>query len=242
MTGTDKDLTNQKASSASDAEAIRHFETAVSDGKHWFIALLESIGLWTSAEETYNDRGYRYLIGEEAFDWLLLSERLCDTADGLLPQEEKNDLLFHASPPLGLSSEEVKQLIGDIKYKQYLNYFYGVTLEGMLQLATKDEVHKERYLPCPGRENNIDNEAFERIYGASKDDLLKSFRLEKGYARLKTITLYELKEFTYWLFKYRLKQCEKAKVASDTKKALDYLKRQWEDKGPFGTLVKTEPG
>jgi len=32
-----------------------------------------------------------------------------------------------------------------------------------------------------------------------------------------------MKEFTYWLFKYRLKHCDKARVASDTKKALDWL-------------------
>jgi hypothetical protein len=35
-----------------------------------------------------------------------------------------------------------------------------------------------------------------------------------------------MKEFTYWRFKYRLDHCEKAKVASDTKKALHWLKSQ----------------
>ena len=40
-----------------------------------------------------------------------------------------------------------------------------------------------------------------------------------------------MKEFTYWLFKYRLKKCEKAKIASDTKKAIEYLQRQWRRKG-----------
>jgi hypothetical protein len=33
----------------------------------------------------------------------------------------------------------------------------------------------------------------------------------------------QLKEFTYWLFKYRLKTSDKAKIASDTKKGLDAL-------------------
>ncbi|GAJ03845.1 unnamed protein product, partial [marine sediment metagenome] len=32
-------------------------------------------------------------------------------------------------------------------------------------------------------------------------------------------------EFTYWLFKYRLNHCDKARVASDTKKGLEQLNR-----------------
>jgi hypothetical protein len=83
----------------------------------------------------------------------------------------------------------------------------------------------------------VDNEAYRRIYGATEAVLLKRFRRERGYPRLKSISLTELKEFTYWLFKYRLKQCEKAKVASDTKKALEYLKEQWASRGLFGVLA-----
>ena len=46
-----------------------------------------------------------------------------------------------------------------------------------------------------------------------------------------------MKEFTYWLFKYRLKRCEKARIASDTKKALDYLKKQWRQKSVSQALA-----
>ena len=67
------------------------------------------------------------------------------------------------------------------------------------------------------------NEVYRRIYGSTKTILLKRFRREKHYPQLKSIGLTELKEFTYWLFKYRLKQCDKARVASDTKKALAWL-------------------
>jgi len=70
--------------------------------------------------------------------------------------------------------------------------------------------------------------------------LLKSFRQERGGSQLRSITLTELKEFTYWLFKYRLKHCEKARVASDTKKAMGYLKRQWASKGFCGALATDE--
>jgi len=73
------------------------------------------------------------------------------------------------------------------------------------------------------KEHDHDNEVYRRIYGVTKPVLLKRFRQEKGYPQLKSISLTELKEFTYWLFKYRLKQCDKARVASDTKKALEQL-------------------
>ncbi len=205
-----------------DAEAIRHLEQSIIGGQHWYIALLEAIGLWTTAEETYNGRTYRYLIGGEAFDWLLLAERLCQTVDGLLPDDELADLLFYGKPPLDLTNK-FKELIGSTKYHQYLNYFYGITAEEALILAVREEVRKERWTLGLNKELDYDNEVYRRIYGATKAVLLKRFRREKGYRQLKSTSLTELKEFTYWLFTYRLKQCNKARVASDTKKALQYL-------------------
>ena len=204
-------------------EAIRHLEQAIFAGKHWYIALLEAIGLWTEGDETYNGRHYRYLIEGEAFDWLLLAERLCEAVDSLLPEEEKLALLFHGKPPIRLTKKKFKELIGGAKYRQYLNYFYGITVEEALILAVQEEVRKERRTLGYNNEHNLINEAYQRIYGATKTTLLKRFRREKGYPQLRSISLTELKEFTYWLFKYRLKNCDKAKVASDTKKALEQL-------------------
>ena len=80
---------------AGDAEAISYFKEAIGSGKHWYLALLGAIGLWASAAEDYNGRSYVYLIDGEAFDWLLLAERLCETVKDLLPENEMNDLLFH---------------------------------------------------------------------------------------------------------------------------------------------------
>jgi len=208
---------------AGDAEAIRHLKQAIISGQHWYIALLEAIGLWTTAEETHNGRTYHYLIDGEAFDWLLLAERLCQTVDGLLPDDEPADLLFHSKPPLDLTNNKFKELIGSTKYHQYLNYFYGITVEEALILAVREEVRKERWTLGLNKEPDHDNEVYRRIYGATKVVLLKRFRREKGYRQLKSISLTELKEFTYWLFKHRLKQCDKARVASDTKKALQQL-------------------
>ncbi len=232
------DLNNQPQPSrltpAAGAEAIRYLEQAIISGKHWYIALLEAIGSWKAAEETHNGRTYRYLIAGEAFDWLLLAERLCETVDGLLPDDEKAALLFNGKPPLDLTIEEFKELIGGSKYHQYLNYFYGITTEEALMRAVLEEVRKERQILGRNNEDDIINEVYRRIYRSTKTVLLKHFRHENGYPHLKSISLTELKEFTYWLFKYRLNHCDKARVASDTKKALTQLK----DNGFPGKLIK----
>jgi len=204
-------------------KAIRYLEQAITGGKHWYIALLEAIGLWTDGEESYNGRHYRYLIDGEAFDWLLLAERLCEAVDSLLPEDEKLALLFHGKPPIRLTKGKFKKLIGSDKYRQYLNYFYGITVEEALIQAVQEEVRKEWRTSGYNNEHNLVNEVYQRIYGATKAMLLKRFRREKGHPQLRSISLTELKEFTYWLFKYRLKQCDKARVASDTKKALEQL-------------------
>jgi len=212
-----------KAASSNNALAIKQLEQAISGGKHWYIALLEAIGLWADGEETCNGRRYRYLIDGEAFDWLLLAERLCEAVDNLMPEEEKIALLFHGQPPLKLSNSKFKALIGSTKYSQYLNYFYGVTVEEALVLAVQEEIRKEKRILGYNKEHNLTDEAYQRIYGATRPELLKGFRREKGYPRLRSISLTELKEFSYWLFKYRLKNCDRARIASDTKKALERL-------------------
>ena len=155
--------TSSEFTCTGDAEAIRYLEQAIKGGKHWYIALLEAIRLWTSAEESHNDRTYRYLINGEALDWLLLAERLCSAVDGLLPEDEMTALLFHGKPPLNISKKEFRGLIGSIKYHQYLNYFYGVIVEEALILAVQQEVRKEwRTL---GYTNDWDtiNEVYRRI-------------------------------------------------------------------------------
>ena len=226
-------LQSSQLAPAKNAEAIiGYLRQAIAGGKHWYIALLEAIGLWADAEEAHNERIYRYLIAGEAFDWLLLAERLCEAVDGLLPADEKMAFLFHGKPPLNLTPHKFKGLIGGSKYHQYLNYFYGITVEKALILAVQDEVRKEKW--ASGYSNAYDcvDEAYQRIYDATEAVLLKHFRQEKGYPRRRSVSLTELKEFTYWLFKYRLQQCDKARVASDTQKALRWLKDNgspWED-------------
>ncbi|MFC2006290.1 hypothetical protein ACFLVG_05010 [Chloroflexota bacterium] len=224
MSNTDKQSPPSWLTPVENNKAIRHLEEGITSGKHWYLALLEAIGLWDTAEETHNERTYCYLIGGEAFDWLVLAERLCDAVDGLLPADEKATMLFHSEPPLNLPAEKFKELIGSIKYHQYLNYFYGITVEEALILAVQEEVRKEKRASGRCKEHDTANETYRRIYDATQAVLLRNFRKQKNYPQPSSISLIELKEFTYWLFKYRLKQCDKAKVASDTKKALNWLK------------------
>jgi hypothetical protein len=221
----DNQLTVSQSLPTADNRAITHLKQAIASGKNWYIALLEAIALWTSAEENYRGRHYRYLIDGEAFDWLLLAERLCREVESLIPEEERDALLFHGQPPVKMSADRFKKLIGGVKYHQYLNYFYGITVEEALLKAVQDEIRKERRISGYNNEPNLLNEAYRRIYGATKAILLKRFRRQRRYPQLKSTSLDELKEFSYWLFKYRLQQCDKARVASDTKKALERLKR-----------------
>jgi hypothetical protein len=73
-------------------------------------------------------------------------------------------------------------------------------------------------------DNGVVDEAHQHIYGATQSALLKLFRSERHYPQLRSIRLGELNEFTYWLFKYRMKTRDKSCVASDTKKALTKLR------------------
>jgi hypothetical protein len=236
MTEAPNQLPFAQPSPSNNAQAIKHLEQAIAGGQHWYIALLEAIGLWTDGEEIVNGHRYQYLIDGQAFDWLLLAERLCEAVEEMIPEEDKMALLFHGQPPLKLSPEQFKALIGSTKYSQYLNYFYGITVEEALFLAVQEEVRKEKRTLGYNKEHNLTDEVYQRIYGATRATLFKRFRREKGYPRLRSISLTELKEFSYWLFNYRLKNCDKARIASDTKKALERLNANGSAQG----LVATE--
>lgn len=206
-------------------EIIEHLKKKISEGRHWYLALLEAISLWTKPEEEYKGEHYRYLIDGEAFDLLRLAERLYEEINGLVPEDEVEKFLFHGKPPLELSKTEFKKLIGSAKYRAYLNFFYGVIVEEALISAVEEEIRKEQECFGLKDESNLEEKAFQRIYNASPSTLLQLFRKEKGYPNTPEISFREYKEFLYWLFKYRIKGCEKARVASDTKKGLEYLNR-----------------
>lgn len=215
----------------SDIEAIKHLKQTISLGKHWYPALLEAIRLWDSIEEDYSGRHYQYLIANEAFDWLLLAERLCEGIHHLIPQQEQINLLFFDQPPMELSTDEFKKLIGNAKYQAYLNYLYGIFMERLLILTIAEEIRKRKRTAGLVNEGNTIDEAYQQLYGDSEQELAQRFKREKRYPRRKSMSLSELNEFTYWLFKERLLRNDKSRVASDTKKALLALHHYLERKG-----------
>jgi hypothetical protein len=194
----------------------------VAAGEHWYIALLRAMARWDQPEEVIDGRRYRYLIGGEAFDWLLLAERLLDELDLPISAEDRDALLFHGRPPQQLEEDEFQNLIGTPKYQAYLNFLYGVTVEEALQLAVEDELAKEHHGHVWSGEGAG---VFDRLYGRSQAELLAEFARERGIDAAERIELLDLKEFTYWLFKYRVHNHEGARVASDTRKGLATLSR-----------------
>ncbi len=205
-----------------DDESIKHLKESICNGKSWFIALLEAINLWESTEELHKKRKYCYLINGEAFDWLLLAERLLDAVNGLVPEVEATAFLEHGKPPLKLNKAEFRRLMGDKKYRAYLNYYYGVTVEEALINAVVNEVRKERFASGLKGMDGTEDEAYKRLYGADKSYLLQL--LLPGKVNTVDSSGY-FKEFFYKLFRYRLTICEKDRIASDTRKGLIELNR-----------------
>jgi hypothetical protein len=206
------------------AEAVvRRFREAVALGEPWFEALLRAVHDWRLPEEDALGRHFRYLIDGEAFDWLALAERLLDEVADLVPLEEVEQLLFWGQPPLELDEEQFREAIGAGKHRAHLSFVYGVTVEEALQLAVEEEVHKERRSNALGSSSRLHEAVFERLYHRRLGELLAEFREGRGLAHDQEIRYQERKEFTYWLFKYRLSQHDRARVASDTRKGLAQL-------------------
>ena len=206
-------------------EAIQNFRDAVKGGRDWGQALLEAVALWTAPNEVYNGRRYDYLIAGEAFDFLTLAQRLCQEVDGLIPQEDKDALILSGRLPSHIDEQTFRELMGAEKYSGYLNYFYGITVEEALLLAMKEAIRKERFSKGHQQGKDYSEQAYQQLYDLPREDLLRTFRREKGYPHRRSILFGELKEFTYWLFKYRLEASDQARAASDTVKGLKQLQR-----------------
>jgi hypothetical protein len=66
---------------------------------------------------------------------------------------------------------------------------------------------------------------YQRIYGYNLEELRTEFQRQRGLELSEGIDYLQLKEFTYWLFKFRVRSGEGARVASDTRKGLAALSR-----------------
>jgi hypothetical protein len=195
---------------------------------HWFLPLLDAVRKWPLPAEIVGARQYRYLVGGEAFDWLLLAERLIDEVRDLVPADEADALLFDEKLPLDTTESDLQQLLG-AKYKPHLSFVYGVRVEEALNAAVSEEVRKDRTASHVWEKNgHVDDEVFHRIYGRTFAEMLAEFREEARLIDLERVSLADLSEWRYWLFQYRVKMCDPAKVASDTRKGLAFLQRlEW---------------
>ena len=186
------------------------------------------MALWTLPEESHDGRRYKYLLQGEAFDWLLLAERLCDAigdAEGAVPAEAKERLLFTGRLPEPMEEDEFRDLIGVTKHRAYLNFHYGVVLEEALQLAAEEEARKRHMARCFADTEDLVEEAFRQLYQKSRSELLEEFRTGARMDRRRGMNLTDLKEFTYWLHKRRIDLWDPARVASDTRKAITRLEK-----------------
>lgn len=218
-------------------EALLHFRTMLSAGAPWHRALLEALGRWTLPEETFNGRQYRYLLLGEAFDWLLLAERLCADVNSAIPAEETEKLLFSGKIPDSVNEEQFKDYLGPSKYRAYMNFRYGVTLEEALQLVAEEEVRKRHMSRSYSHTEDVTEESYGRLYGKPRSELLITFQKETKKDRRRNLSLSDLKEFTYWLHKRRIHLWDPARVASDTRKAIRRLEML--EQGHHGRVSST---
>lgn len=223
----DEHITNAELMELGSDALLAQFYAQLHAGAPWFDALLDCIRDWESPRETIDGREYVYLIEHEAFDWLLLAERICDSVPpGLLPLREVEALLVDEVPPQPLSEAEFQERLGTPKYWAHLNFLYGVRVEQALHLATERVLQKERNgLSFSHARDELDGDVFGRIYGARQRDLLREFRTanHRRDADPERIEHAEWQAFTYWLFRRRLERQDPARVASDTRQGLEML-------------------
>ena len=201
-------------------DPVEVFLMRLEEGALWHRALLEAMGHWTLPVEYWNERRYKYIVGQEAFDWLLLAERISAEAADSIPSEELEMLLFHGILPEPMEQDEFRSLIGSSKYQGYLNFHYGVVLEEALQLAAEENTRKRHiargYTDC----EELVEDAFRHLYNDARTNLLEEYRRHSEIEGRQGFSITDLKEFTYWLHKRRVNYWDPARVASDTRLAI----------------------
>ena len=203
----------------------------------WPQALLRAVGQWTLPAETVGGQRWQYVIGGEALDWLTLAHRLSTAIPDAIPPSELESLLFYGRLPGAVDPETFRRLIGTYRYTAHLNFQYGVVVEEALQLAVEESVRKNYLAQCYGDSAVIVAETYRHLYGATEDNLYREFSADAGPDALwqcpddtdndddtETMSLAGWREFTYWLFKRRIRKWHPARVASDTRRGLDKLR------------------
>ncbi|MCK9486714.1 MAG: hypothetical protein M0R73_08440 [Dehalococcoidia bacterium] len=205
-------------------QGVMALRRALQAGEPWYDALLRVIARWTAPTEEVDGVRLHYLVAGEAFDWLLLAQRLLAAMEDLAPAEEVEALLVQGIPPRPEGEEEFEAAIGPAKYRAHLNFQYGVVVEELLLLSAEMELQKHGTLSRLGT-RGAEVEAYERVYGKTLEELKVLYQGEEGIPLGDQITQTELRAFTYWLSKFRIRHAEPARIASDTRKAMTVLAR-----------------
>jgi len=211
--------------------AEQYFEIATKaliQGFDWQDVVLEAIKVWHIPEERKGNHKFIYLILGEAFNWIRLATRIINACQIKASNKQINDFLFNGYIPANLSEYEFRSKIGDIKYKGWQNYYYGVMVEQCVVELSKSNMIKKAYASGVRiTEQNLDS-VFKETYGDYLDVLWRRFNLNnhknnKKYYLPKTTGESDSEQFTYWLFKLRLSRSAPEVFASRTKEALKYL-------------------
>jgi hypothetical protein len=205
-------------------QAIAAFRASIEAGESWYPALLHVISRWVVPSEEIDGAVVDYLIAGEAFDWLLLAQRLIAAAEDLIAPEEAEALVVQGLAPRVETEDEFEAAIGPAKYRAHLNFQYGVVVEELLLLSAEMELHKTGHLARHGMPS-ADLEAYERVYGKTLDELKVIYASETGDLPSDHLSQTEQRTFTYWLSKFRIRYAEPARIASDTRKAMTVLAR-----------------
>ena len=205
-------------------QAVEALRREVKHKHPWYPALLDVIARWDTTEEHIDGARLCYLIAGEAFDWLLLAQRLLTEVEEHIPDDEVEQLLIFGIPPDESTEEDFARAIGGQKHRAHLNFQYGVTIEELLLLSAELELHKAGQLAGTGQPQP-DVMAYERVYGKSLEELQILYATQTEMRVRPRLRQAELQSFTYWCSKFRLQHGEPARVASDTKKALALMSR-----------------
>jgi hypothetical protein len=210
---------------------VDSFVEAVRARVPWGTALISAIGQWSVPAEDVDGFELTYLIAGEAFDWLCLTERLLRALDQAIPRavswEEKERVLFRGGLPDGVTVEQFRKGLGTDKYRAHLNYFYGVVVEEALWQAVERETVKERGVRGLHHPLGMHDLVSQKLYRADSDILLRRFWREQDKRPAAKFTLSQWKEFSYWLFKLRIRIHDSSRTASDTQKGLSMLEDLW---------------
>ena len=193
----------------------------------WHVALLQTMSQWSLTRERAAGRDWQYVIGGEALDGLTLAQRLCLEIADAVPQFELESLLFRGQWPERVSAERLRELISPYRYTALLNFRYGVVVEEALQLVAEESIRKSLLARCYQDSDQVIEDAYRHLYGDTRTGLVSEFLLDSGGiwgADSESLSLTAWQEFTYWLFKRRVKKWHPARVASDTRRGLERLR------------------